>query len=240
MAREKTYSAVIPAWNEGGTIREVVRAFRTHPLCEEVIVVSDGSTDDTASIASEEGAEVILLRDNVGKGEAMDKGVERARSDIIFFSDADILGLNSEIISGIALPVLEGKYPMSIGITGRKIYWLNRILHFFPLLGGQRVLTKELWYTVPPMYRARFKIETALNYYSKMFGRTAHFALFPSMHHVKKELKYGMLIGFWMRVKMYAEIVYVSVKLYIFDRYFTAFRALNRKIQKKITATYPR
>lgn len=217
MARQKNFSVVIPAWNEERTIGEVVRAFRTHPLCREVIVVSDGSIDNTAKIAHTEGAQVVELKENSGKGEAMEKGVEIAHADIIFFSDADILGLNSEIISSIALPVLAGEYPMSIGITGRKMYWLNKILHFFPLLGGQRVIVKELWYAVPRMYRTRFKIETALNYYSKMFGRTAHFALFPSMRHVKKEFKYGMLRGFFMRVKMYAEIFSVSVRLYIFD-----------------------
>jgi glycosyltransferase involved in cell wall biosynthesis len=241
MARQKNFSVVIPAWNEGETIGEVVRAFRAHPLCSEVIVVSDGSKDNTAEAARSEGAEVIALIENVGKGGAMEKGVAKANSDIIFFSDADILGLDSEIISGIALPVLEGAYPMSVGITGRNIYWFNKIFHFFPLLAGQRVLTKELWYAVPEKYRTHFKVETALNYYSKRFGRTAHFALFPSMHHVKKELKYGMLRGFYLRVKMIAEIVSVSVRLYIFERILNLFsKKTQKEAQEKITATYPR
>lgn len=217
MARQKTYSAVIPAWNEERTIKEVISAFRAHPLCHEIIVVSDGSTDKTAEIARSAGATVIEFAKNSGKGEAMEAGVQAAKMNIIFFSDADILGLDSIIISNIANPVLDGKYTMSIGILGRPIYWLNRILHFFPLLGGQRVLTKELWYAVPKIYRARFQIETALNYYSKKFGKTAHFVLFPDLRQIKKELKYGMLRGFWMRIKMFSEIFIVSVRLYIFD-----------------------
>jgi glycosyltransferase involved in cell wall biosynthesis len=244
MARQKIYSVVIPAWNEERTIKEVISVFRAHPGCFEIIVVSDGSTDKTAEVAREAGATVIELPQNVGKGKAMDKGVEAAKMDIIFFSDGDILGLTSEIISSISTPVLDGRYAMSMGIQGRSIYWLNRILHFFPLLGGQRVLTKELWYSVPKIYRDKFKIETALNYYSKKFGKTAHFALFPNMRQVKKEVKYGFLTGFWGRIKMFAEVFVVSVQLYIFDRIFMTLSAFRKKVQKKVqekaTATYPR
>ncbi len=221
MARKKFYSAIIPAWNEERTIKDVIKAFQGHSFCREVIVVSDGSTDATAGIARAAGAVVIELKNNLGKGEAMNKGVEKAGSDVVFFSDADILGLNPAIISKIADPVLEGKCAMSIGIVGRSIYWMNHILHFFPLLAGQRVITRDLWYAVPKIYRTRFKIETALNYYSKKLGKTAHFALFSEIRQVKKEMKYGFFRGFWMRIGMFAEFLSVSVRLYVFDRLFT-------------------
>lgn len=217
MGKEQAYSVVIPAWNEERTIGEVIKAFSMHPLCYEIIVVSDGSTDETARIARSKGARVLELVKNVGKGEAMEASMQMAKMDIIFFSDADILGLNAEIISNIATPVLDGRYAMSIGVQRRSVYWLNRILHFFPILGGERVITRDLWYRVPKIYRTKFKIETALNYYSKKFGKTAHFALFPEMRQVKKESKYGFWRGFWLRMKMSAEVFNVSVKLYIFD-----------------------
>ena len=218
MARQKIFSVIIAAWNEERTIEEVIRVFQSHPKCCEVVVVSDGSTDGTADVARRAGARVLELPENLGKGEAMERGVEASTTDIIFFSDADILGLNLEIISSIADPVLEGAYAMSIGIQGRSIYWLNRILHFFPLLGGERVIRRDLWYAVPKKFRTRFKIETALNYYSKKFGKTAHFTLFPDMRQVKKEFKYGFLKGFWLRIKMFAEVFWVSIELYVFDR----------------------
>lgn len=218
MVEQKVFSVVIPAWNEERTIKEVIDVFKSHAKCHEVIVVSDGSTDSTAHIAREAGARVLELAENGGKGEAMEAGIQAAQKDIIFFSDADILGLNHNIISSIADPVLLGRYAMSIGIQGRSIYWLNKILHFFPLLGGERVILKDLWFTVPKKFRTRFKIETALNYYSKKFGKTAHFTLFPDMSQLKKESKYGLMWGFWLRIKMFAEVFYVSIELYIFDR----------------------
>ncbi len=217
MIRQQFFSVVIPALNEERTIGKVVEAFSVHPLCHEIIVVSDGSEDQTARIAREKGARVLELTKNVGKGEAMEAGVQMAKTEIIFFSDADMLGLNSEIISSIAMPVLENKYAMSIGIQRKSVYWLNHFFHFFPVLGGQRVLTKNLWYSVPKVYRKKFKIETALNYYSKKFGKTAHFVLFPEMRQVKKEFKYGFLRGFWMRIKMSAEVFAVSIKLYVLN-----------------------
>lgn len=218
MAEQKVFSVVIPAWNEERTIKDVINIFQSHPGCYEVIVVSDGSTDRTANISRQTGARVLELAENGGKGEAMEAGIQATHGDIIFFSDADILGLTHDIISSIANPVLEGSYAMSIGIQGRSIYWLNKILHFFPLLGGERVIRKDLWYAVPKKFRTRFKIETALNYYSKKFGRTAHFTLFPDMSQLKKESKYGFFWGFWLRIKMFAEVLYVSIELYIFDR----------------------
>lgn len=223
MAEQKVFSVVIPAWNEERTIKDVIDIFTSHPKCYEVIVVSDGSTDKTAAIAREAGARVLELAQNGGKGEAMEAGIHAAKMEVIFFSDADILGLNHNIISSIADPVLKGQYAMSIGIQGRSIYWLNKILHFFPLLGGERVILKDLWYAVPKKFRTRFKIETALNYYSRKFGRTAHFTLFPDMSQLKKETKYGILWGFWLRIKMFSEVFWVSIELYIFDRLAQAF-----------------
>src|SRR5688572_29406368 len=119
IARQKVYSVVIPAWNEERTIEELIRTCKAHPLCHEVVVVSDGSTDRTAEVAQKAGAVVVELAKNAGKGEAMDEGVQKAKMDVIFFSDADILGLDSLIISSIAAPVLLGRYAMSIGIQGR-------------------------------------------------------------------------------------------------------------------------
>lgn len=220
MAREKFYSTVIAAWNEERTVGEVVRVFRSHPLCHEVIVVSDGSTDKTAEIAREAGARVIELKENLGKGEAMEIGVKEATEDVIFFSDADITGLTPEVISKMADHVLYNGCAMYIALRGRSIYWINKILHFFPLLGGERVVTKDLWYAVPKVYRTRFKIETALNYYSKKLGKKARFALFHGIRQTKKEIKYGLVKGFWQRLKMSAGVIDVSVRLYIFDRIF--------------------
>lgn len=61
----------IPAWNEQGSIADVIAKVREHRPDADVLVVNDGSTDDTAAVAREAGATVVSLPFNVGVGGAM-------------------------------------------------------------------------------------------------------------------------------------------------------------------------
>lgn len=70
-------AAVIPCFNEAARIREVVGAVREH--FATVIAVDDGSTDDTAALASAAGAEVVRHAANRGKGAALRVGFQHAR-----------------------------------------------------------------------------------------------------------------------------------------------------------------
>jgi hypothetical protein len=70
MSREgQAVAAVIPAYQAGRTVGEVVR--RTRALLPAVLVVDDGSRDDTAGEAARAGAEVMRLAENRGKGHAL-------------------------------------------------------------------------------------------------------------------------------------------------------------------------
>ena len=82
--------AVIPAYNEEENIAEVVKKTREH--VDSVIVVDDGSEDDTAHIAEMMGATVVSHLVNMGKGFALETGIEKALengSDILVTIDAD-------------------------------------------------------------------------------------------------------------------------------------------------------
>ena len=61
----------IPAWNESGSIADVVTKVREHRPQADILVVNDGSTDDTAQLAEQAGAAVVSLPFNVGVGGAM-------------------------------------------------------------------------------------------------------------------------------------------------------------------------
>src|SRR5438105_6216360 len=88
-------TAVIAAYNEEATIGDVCLALTSSPLIDEVIVVSDGSTDRTVEIArSFDGVRIVALRENQGKGSAMRVGVDIASLDVLLFVGGDLLYVN--------------------------------------------------------------------------------------------------------------------------------------------------
>lgn len=81
---------VIPAYNEATTIGGVVRA--VNEVCDLVVVVDDGSTDNTAGIAKDSGAVVLVHEINRGQGAAIETGFAYARAlsaEIVVTFDAD-------------------------------------------------------------------------------------------------------------------------------------------------------
>jgi glycosyltransferase involved in cell wall biosynthesis len=79
MATEASYLAVVPAYNESATIASVVEALRARAPRFDVLVVDDGSTDDTARAASLAGSRVLKLPFNLGIGGAVQAGFIYAR-----------------------------------------------------------------------------------------------------------------------------------------------------------------
>lgn len=82
-------SIVLPAKNEAGAIQQTVKAIKQLNRVDEIIVVNDGSTDDTAQIAEQAGAKVISHPYSKGNGAAIKTGARNATGDIIIFMDAD-------------------------------------------------------------------------------------------------------------------------------------------------------
>jgi glycosyltransferase involved in cell wall biosynthesis len=82
-------SIIIPAYNEAETIGDLVLKIKSIHPDFEVIVINDGSTDDTAAIAREAGAHVHSHPYNIGNGAAIKSGIRVANGDILVFMDAD-------------------------------------------------------------------------------------------------------------------------------------------------------
>ena len=82
-------SVILPAKNEADGLRKVLAAIRVHQAEAELIVVDDGSTDDTAAVAKSFGARVITHPRSMGNGAAIKSGARAALGDVIVFMDAD-------------------------------------------------------------------------------------------------------------------------------------------------------
>ncbi|KAB2314023.1 glycosyltransferase family 2 protein [Betaproteobacteria bacterium SCN2] len=88
---DKRYSVVIPAYNAADTLEDALRSILEQDIPPiEIIVVDDGSTDDTAAIVGAFGAPVTLLQQpNRGCGAATNAGMARVSSPLMAFLDAD-------------------------------------------------------------------------------------------------------------------------------------------------------
>ena len=89
MADSSTTSVIVPAFNEGAAIASVVAALRAGAPWHEVIVVDDGSSDDTGDRAREAGAIVVRHPYNKGNGAAVKSGVRRATGANVLIVDGD-------------------------------------------------------------------------------------------------------------------------------------------------------
>jgi glycosyltransferase involved in cell wall biosynthesis len=82
-------SVIIPAFNEGLAIRQVVTGLQSGAAWREIIVVDDGSVDDTAAQATAAGARVIRHPYNKGNGAAVKTGLRQATGSFVLILDAD-------------------------------------------------------------------------------------------------------------------------------------------------------
>ena len=89
MAETSTVSVVVPAYNEGDVIADVVAALSAGGPWHEIIVVDDGSKDATAARAAAAGATVVSHPYNKGNGAAVKSGIRRATGEFVLIVDGD-------------------------------------------------------------------------------------------------------------------------------------------------------
>ena len=161
---QPTYSIIIPAYNEsrriGSTLERVIGHLREQKWSAELLVVDDGSRDDTPAIIERfatENPEVQLIRNpgNQGKGYSVRNGMLNAKGKFLLFTDAD---LSSPIVEAHKLfAALEGGADVAIGSR-----WIDRSLQFQrqPLL--RRIYSRA--------FNLFLKMVTGLNFYDTQCG----------------------------------------------------------------------
>ncbi|MBL8256265.1 MAG: glycosyltransferase family 2 protein [Pseudoxanthomonas mexicana] len=108
-----TISVILPAKNEAEGLRRTLPALREMMPGAEIIVVDDGSTDDTAQTAVTLGAKVLSSPYSMGNGAAIKRGARAAEGDILVFMDAD--GQHDPSCIATLLAKLDEGYDMVVG-----------------------------------------------------------------------------------------------------------------------------
>ncbi len=155
-------SIIIPVYNEESTIEEVVERVLQVPFEKEVIIVDDGSRDQTSTIVERKQAEnldqvkVFISPANFGKGAAIRIGLQFVTGDIVIIQDAD-LELDPKEYEHLIQPIVEGRTNVVFGSRflrrNPKIpfrtWFVNRCLAAFTnLLYGAGITDESTCYKV--------------------------------------------------------------------------------------------
>lgn len=203
-----TLSCIIPAWNEGPRIAAVLQIVAGHPLVTETIVVDDGSTDDTATIAAGFAQiRVLRLAGNGGKTAAVARGLAAAQGDLVMLIDADLAGLTARDVWVLAAPVLAGAADMSISLRGNAPgLWRALGVDY---ISGERVFRRSL---IAPHLAAldrlpRFGLEVFLNRLALAGPARIAVADWSGVSSRAKAAKRGALPGLAADVAMIRDIL---------------------------------
>src|ERR1035437_7140974 len=138
----KKISCIIPTYNEEPRIGKVLGIVVGHPLIDEVIVVDDGSKDNTQKIVSDfKNVKLIVHKKNQGKSIAVCAGIKESSGEFIFLLDADLIGLTTSDITRLIEPVLDNLADVSISLRINSP-WVWRFIGI-DYISGERVLPRK-------------------------------------------------------------------------------------------------
>jgi glycosyltransferase involved in cell wall biosynthesis len=189
-------SCIVCAFNEGPRIGAVLAVATAHPLIAEVIVVDDGSSDDTREVASRcPTVRLISHARNEGKSKAVATGVAAARHDLLMLLDADLKGLSADDLTALAAPVLGGQAAVSLSLRRNSLAlfrWLG-----IDFVSGERVVERRLLVDALHDIHAlpRFGIEVFMNKRIIAARLSLAIARWPSVTQSRKTEKMGWWRG---------------------------------------------
>lgn len=156
-AKKPKVSVIVCAYNEEKNLRQTLSDLVKCPTAEEIIVVNDGSTDQTLQIIKEfkPQVKIISYRKNKGKGYALSRGIKAAQGKVVVFLDAHLKNLKDHHLKQLSQPILKRKTNYVISQCARD-------------LSGQRAYLKELILPhLSHLQKSRFGVETYLNVFFK-------------------------------------------------------------------------
>ena len=150
----QSVTILIPAYNEEPRIGAVLDVVCSYPREKHIIVIDDGSQDDTYKAAKRDSVKVLRHEENLGKGAALQTGIDHAEEPHFWvFLDADLINLGHHHIDALLAPLEENpEVGMTIGMFqsgGKKNVDLAQ--RYFSILNGQRGLADFFVKSLPSL-----------------------------------------------------------------------------------------
>lgn len=182
-------SIIICTYNEEATIFNVVAASCKHNPDAEIIVVDDGSTDDTRetleTLAMHYEFEYLKLRENHGKSYAMAYGAEYATGDVILFFNADVSGARKEHFAAMLEPIYNEQADFVMGMpSGITIDFKSN--PYKSMMGQKAMLKEDLMPMLNDIREIRFSVENFILLHYQTTGKRVHFAVLDGLQLVQQ------------------------------------------------------
>lgn len=232
-----TVGVVIPAFNEAKNLRAVLDTVCAIHWFEQVVVVDDGSTDGTLSIAEQfanHDARMLILSlpENQGKAGAMLAGVRALQTDIVMFLDADLLRVSENHLRELYLPFEDNACEMTIAVFRHGGLLTDASHRVAPYLTGQRCLHRtKAEEVLMPLAGAGYGVEIGLTVHARRQAWRVRKIIWQGVTQSMKEQKRNGMAGIKSRWQMYRQIMAVVVPTknsYSFWRYSKRARRIFR------------
>ena len=205
------FSCIVPAFNESKRIASVIHTLLCCPDLSEIIVVDDGSKDDTwGVIAAIEDPRLVKIRlqNNLWKAKAIFTGIRIATGDYIVMIDADLLNFKPYHMESLLTPIQHGKADVTISIRENSLYLYRLLRNDF--VTWERVVPRylledEAYYTSGPWFGLEVKMNEKI-IQAKCRVKSVYF---PNVITPRKSYKCGYIDGTIGDIRMIRDILSV-------------------------------
>lgn len=212
LKQDHQISCLIPAWNEVKNISEVLKSVRDFPAFDEILVIDDGSTDETVKITNQfitGNPKFILLTHEINRGKtaAVLTGMKKSKSDLIVTIDADLIGLSHENMAKMIYSVLHHDCDLAIldraGDRSAVWGWTN-CARFF---GGERAFWKKDFNEMVLPETGGYLLEIIMNLHYIQVKKKIKNIYCSNLYTVHQYDKVGTMKGYQNYLKMAVKIV---------------------------------
>jgi glycosyltransferase involved in cell wall biosynthesis len=213
-SRKPIIAVILPTFNEEFNVTGVLDVLSATSILDEIILVDDGSSDNTAKIlfqaaALDQRIRVIQHDKNRGKGQAIFSGWAATTAPIILLLDADLKNLTPDHINALLAPVIDHRADMTLGIFHGGHFGTDLSHWLTPFLTGQRGVRSELLKHISPEAAKGYGFEVALSVAASQNNYHTRVVPLKGVWHPSSEIRTER--GYWngniWRFRMYGQII---------------------------------